>query len=339
MIKRDVVKMVLDGQRPPYVPWHCGFTRESLAKLVAHLGTDDWDAAIDNHFVKLGHSTGFVEHIGNDRYRDPFGVIWDRSIEKDIGNVEGVVLPAPTLDGYAFPDPEDELYFRDIPEKLQKYPDCFRVYCVGFSLYERAWTLRGMDNVLFDFYENPQFLHELLDAIADYNVARIRKALEYDIDAVYFGDDWGQQSGLIMGPDLWREFIRPRVARMYQVAKDAGKYQLIHSCGDIHELIDDLIDLGVDMINPFQPEAMNVVGLLNAYHGKVAFHGGLSTQRTLSSGTPEEVRQETRRLLELGAAGSYVFAPAHAVEGDTPLDNMLAFLEEVHAQPSYQEVN
>jgi uroporphyrinogen decarboxylase len=335
MTKRDIIKVVLDGKKPPYVPWHCGFTREARATLVSHLGTDDWDRAIDNHFLKLGHSTGYVVPIGNERYRDPFGVVWDRSIEKDIGNVEGLVLPEPALDGYTFPDPEDDLYFSDIPGKIERSPDTFRVYCIGFSLFERAWTLRGMDNLLIDLYEEPEFVHRLLDAIADYNIARVRKALTHDIDAVYFGDDWGQQSGLIMGPGLWQEFIAPRVRRMSQVTLDAGKYQIIHSCGDIRELVPSLIDLGVSLINPFQPEAMDVDELLATFRGRTSFHGGLSTQQTLPSGTPEEVRAETRHLLEIGADGGYIFAPAHAVEGDTPLDNMCAFLDEIRSQPGY----
>lgn len=335
MTRREVVKRVLDGHPPPYVPWHCGFTQEPLARLVAHLGDEDWNHAIGNHFVKLGHSTGFVDPIGNERFRDPFGVVWDRSVEKDIGMVEGRVLPEPSLADYTLPDPEDDRYFAGIPDQLARYPDFFRVYCIGFSLFERAWSLRGMDRLLIDFYENPGFVHELLDAIADYNIARVRKAVTYDIDAVYFGDDWGQQRGLIMGPALWREFIKPRLSRMVRVAHDAGLYQTLHSCGDIRVLIDDLVDLGVNMINPVQPESMDVAELVRTYRGRLTFHGGLSTQRTLPHGTPDEVRAKTRRLLTLGTEGGYVFAPAHAVEGDTPMENMMAFLDEIQSQPGY----
>jgi uroporphyrinogen decarboxylase len=332
MNRRDVVKLVLDGKRPPYVPWHCGFTAEPRTRLAAHLGTDDLDTAIGNHFVKLGHSTGFVLPLGEDRFQDPFGVIWDRSLEKDIGNVANCVLPEPTLRGYEFPDPCDDLYFRDIPAKLEQSGDCFRMYCIGFSLFERAWTLRGMENLMLDMVEHPDFVHQLLDRICEYNLQRARRALSYDIDAIYYGDDWGQQRGLILGRRLWDVFIRPRVQRMYQLTKQSGKYQVIHSCGDIAELIDDLIELGVDCINPFQPEVLDVGSLLPRYRGRVAFHGGLSTQQTLPQGTADEVRRETRRLLDLGRDGGYIFAPAHAVVADTPLENMLAFLGELQNQ-------
>lgn len=98
-----------------------------------------------------------------------------------------------------------------------------------------------MENLLMDFHDHPSFVRELLNTIADYNIAQLRGALKYDIDAVYFGDDWGQQRGLLMGPVLWREFIRPVLSRMYSAVREAGKYVVIHSCGDVDELFDDLI--------------------------------------------------------------------------------------------------
>jgi uroporphyrinogen decarboxylase len=206
------------------------------------------------------------------------------------------------------------------------------VFQIGFSLYERAWTLRGMEPLMTDFYDHPKFVHELLNRIADYNIAQVREALKYDIDAVYFGDDWGQQHGLQMGPRLWREFIHPVLRRMYGAVREAGKYVMIHSCGDVDELFDDLVDIGLSCFNPFQPEVMDVYSLLPRYRGRLAFHGGLSTQRTLPFGTVEDVRAEVRRLLELGSEGGYIFAPAHDVEGDVPLENILAAIELVQNQ-------
>ncbi|MBN1295043.1 MAG: uroporphyrinogen-III decarboxylase-like protein [Candidatus Latescibacteria bacterium] len=335
MTKREVIKRVLDGKKPPYVPWSFSFTVEAREKLVSHYGTDDIIETVDNHIIGLGNDIGFFKDIGNNRVRDVFGVVWDRSIDKDIGNVEGIVLPEPKLDGYNFPDPCDSRYFEDIPGLLDTYGDRFRVYQIGFSLFERAWTLRGMENLMMDFYDHPDFVHELLDTIADYNIAQIEEALNYDIDAIYFGDDWGQQHGLLMGPDAWRKFIYPVLRRMYGVVRDAGKYVMIHSCGDVDELFDNLIEIGLNCFNPFQPEVMDVSSLIGKYRGQLAFYGGLSTQKTLPYGSTDDVKAEVKHLLELGRDGGYILAPAHSVEGDVPLENMLAFIDMAKGQKGY----
>jgi len=335
MQKREVIQCVLEGSRPPYVPWSCGFTKEAKSKLQAYYGQDELDTPLQNHILKLGSDIGFFTDLGNERVRDVFGVVWDRSIDKDIGNVEGCILREPTLQGYSFPDPLDPRFFADIPAKLDQYGDRFRLFQLGFSLYERAWTLRGMMSLLMDFYDHPAFVHELLNTIADYNLAQVQEALQYDIDAVYFGDDWGQQHGLQMGPHLWRQFIFPVLKRMYGAVRAAGKYVFIHSCGDVDELFDDLISIGLNCFNPFQPEVMDVKDLHKQYRGRLTFHGGLSTQRTLPYGSLDNVRSETQELLEMGREGGYIFAPAHDVEGDVPLENMLAFIQVLQNQPGY----
>ncbi len=335
MTKREVIRTVLEGGRPPYVPWSFGFTVDAQRKLVDHFGTSDLDPVLQDHFLGLGSGVGFFTDVGDNCVRDIFGVVWDRSIDKDIGNVKGCVLPEATLEGYEFPDPRSARFFEGIPDRIREHGDRFRVFNIGFSLYERAWTLRGMSNLMMDFYDHPAFVHELLNAIADFNVARVEEALKHDIDAVHFGDDWGQQRGLQMGPRIWHEFIYPVLARMYGVVRDAGKFVTIHSCGKVDELLDDLIAIGLNCFNPFQPEVMDVDGLMRKYRGRLAFHGGLSTQKTLPYGTPDDVRRATRHLLDLGRDGGYIFAPAHAVPRDVPLQNMLAFIEVVTQQPGY----
>ncbi len=332
MTRREVIGSVLNHEKPPYVPWSFGFTYEAWQKLDEYYRAEDLDEFLYNHILSLGNSIGFFEEVGNSRMRDVFGVVWDRSEDKDIGIVEGCVLPEPTLKNLKLPNPLDQRFFQDIPLKIDKYGDRFRVFSIGFSLFERAWTLRGMENLLMDFHEEPAFVHDLLTAICDYNIAQVNEALRYDIDAVYFGDDWGQQHGLIMGPERWREVILPHLKRMYGTVKAAGKKVFIHSCGDVDELFDDLIGAGLDCFNPFQPEVMDVFGLMDAYRGRLTFHGGLSTQRTLPYGTVPEVREAAENLIERGRLGNYILSPAHAVEGDVPIENMAAIIEVAKAQ-------
>jgi len=332
MTKRQVIKMVLDGHQPPYVPWSYSFTHEAEGTLKSHFGCEDIEEVLGNHIVGLGSDIGFFEEIGNDCVRDVFGVVWDRSVDKDIGIVKGQMLSEPTLKNYSFPNPIDNRFFSDIPHKITKYGDRFRVFRIGFSLYERAWTLRGMEALMMDFYDNPVFVRDLFNAIADYNLAQVKEALKYDIDAIYFGDDWGAQIGLQMSPAIWREFILPVLKKMYGYVRANGKYVMIHSCGDVDELFDDLIEAGLNCFNPFQPEVMDVMGLLRQFRGRLSFHGGLSTQKTLPYGTVSDVKVETKKLLEAGRRGGYIFAPAHSVEGDVPLENLLAFIDVLQKQ-------
>jgi uroporphyrinogen decarboxylase len=335
MDKRTVMKMALEWKTLPYVPWNINFTIPSTEKLQQHFVGKDLEEVVQNHIVNVGYDTYFYHEVGNDCVQDSFSVIWDRSIDKDIGVVKGQVLIQPTLLGYAFPDPVAAYIFEHVDANINKYRDRFRIFGIGFSLYERAWAMRGLQTLLMDFYDNPEFVHTLLNAVADYNIAQIKEALKYDIDGVMFGDDWGQQHGLQMGPKLWHEFIYPVLTRMYRVVTAAGKKVIIHSCGDVDELFDDLVAIGLNCFNPFQPEVMDVVRLIPQYRGRLAFYGGMSTQNTLPYGTVKDVRRETQKLLELGSEGGYIFSPAHDVPKDVPLENMLAMIDQVQHQHGY----
>lgn len=333
MNKRQVILEVLSHKKPPYVPWNYNFTVEAREILERHFGSPEaMDEAVQNHFVEFRNRV-VVEPTDKPGFvRDGFGVIWDRTVDKDIGVVANCLLPEPTLKNYAFPDPRNPRIFKLIQPAIDAHPDRFRMFRLGFSLFERAWSMRGMETLLVDFYENPEFVRDLLNAIADYDIEQVDEAFKYDIDAVLFGDDWGMQTGLLFGRALWEEFFRPVLRRMYAKVKDSGGKVFIHCCGKVEELLDDLIDIGVDCFNPFQPEVMDIHALLRRYRGRLCFHGGLSLQQTLPHGSVADVRNETLDRIALGRDGGYILAPAHAVEGDVPLENMLEFMRVAREQ-------
>jgi len=333
MNHRERVLAALEFSPPDKVPYVFALTLAAQAKL--------WEATGGKHPIfTQGDSLAWVavangkfREIKKDHFEDIFGVVWNRSVDKDIGIVANRVLPEPSLGSWALPDPDDEAMYAGTDQACIESADRFREAAIGFSLHERAWTLRGMADLFVDMIENPAFVHDLLDAICEWNLKVIANFLEHDIDSIHFGDDWGQQQGLQMGPEHWRTFYKPRLTRMYKAVRDAGKYVSIHSCGKVDELFDDLVDMGLNMFNPFQPEVMDVYALHGQYHGRLAFHGGVSTQRLLPYASPEEVRQEVSRMIgELGTKGGLVVAPAHAVPADVPVENMLAMLDVLMSQ-------
>jgi uroporphyrinogen decarboxylase len=184
-----------------------------------------------------------------------------------------------------------------------------------------------------DMVANPEFLHELLDAICDWNLQVMDGMLAYPFDAVYLGDDWGSQRGLIMGPRLWREFVKPRAERLYKRAHEKGRKVFIHSCGDVDEIFGALVEMGLDVFNPFQPEVMDTFALAKEYKGRLAFWGGISTQKLLPYGTPDEVRAGVGDILKrIGAGGGYIAAPAHETPKDVPIENLMAMIEVLRGQ-------
>jgi uroporphyrinogen decarboxylase len=332
MIKaRELVLQSLAHRRPPVLPFQLDLTDDTRKRLALHFHDEEFEEGIGSALAQERNE--ILVDIDAKHLRDMFGVTWTREQRGDFGVVQDYLLKEASFGDYRFPEP-DEASIRAKCERLAaRRAERFTMYIIGFSLFERAWSLRGMEEVLIDFILNPGFAGELLDRIVDYNLAVVDIVAQYPVDCIFFGDDWGQQKGLIMGPRHWREFLKPRIERMYAHVKSKGMYVAQHSCGDVSEIFEDLVAAGMDIYNTFQPEVYDIVEMKRRYGPRVTFYGGISTQRLLPSASPDEVRAETRRLMGiLGVDGGYIVAPTHAIPDDTPTENILAFLDAVRGQ-------
>ncbi|MBU4200274.1 MAG: hypothetical protein KKG09_00740 [Verrucomicrobia bacterium] len=329
MNNKERVLRSVRHQQPDKTPYSICFTQKAHRKMADYYGDPNFTDKLDNCFAGLDTSPQNAwRETAPDIWEDEFGVQWNRSVDKDIGVVCNCMVTPDTLKDYGFPDPADPSRYAHYASFIEAHPNHCLEAMIGFSLFERAWTLAGMETILMAMADNPAFVHELLDRILDYNLKIIDHACSYPIDVMHFGDDWGQQTGLIMGPRLWREFIKPRIRQMYQRVKAMGKIVFIHSCGKVDEVFPDLIEAGLDIFNPFQPEVVDVFEIKRKYGDRLTFHGGISTQKTLPFGTVRQVKDEVRRLLdEVGKNGGYIAAPAHAIPGDAKPENIAAMIE------------
>ncbi|MHB9032811.1 MAG: uroporphyrinogen decarboxylase family protein [Anaerolineae bacterium] len=328
---RERVLTALKHNQPDVTPWQIDLTIDARAQTAAYLNDPDFVEKIGNHLA--GCEDGYFTEVKPGFWKDQFGIVWNRTIDKDIGNVQEYLIPEPSLANYRFPEPNLEHNAAVYREIIARNQDKFRFAGVGFSMFERAWTLHGMENLLSDMILNPQFVDDLLDKILEYNLKVIDHLLQYDFDCVRFGDDWGQQIGVIMGPKLWRRFIKPRVAAMYARAKQGGKYVMQHSCGAIQELFPDLIEMGLDIFNTFQPEVMDVAFCKREYGAHLTFYGGISTQQVLPRVSPDELRRVINGMIALvGKDGGYIVAPTHGIPRDVRPENIVTFIETVRSQ-------
>lgn len=334
MTNRERVIASLQHRQPDRVPYNIEFTKDAHRTMAAYYADPEFDRKLGNCLYSADAEPPMRE-VTPGIFQDEFGIQWNRTIDKDIGVVINTVVTLDTIDHYQFPDPlSPNVYERlDAAPADKNKEDNFVCCGLGFSLFERAWTLAGMENILMWMVAEPERLHRLFDRILEHLLIKVGKICEYDVDMVYFGDDWGQQTGLIMGPQLWREFIKPRLREMYGAVKRNGKYLRIHSCGHVQEIFPDLIELGLDLFNPFQPEVMNPFEMKKSFGDRLCFDGGISTQRTLPFATPAQVREEVKRLLEVvGKNGGYFAAPAHAIPGDATAENIGAMLDVLRNQ-------
>jgi uroporphyrinogen decarboxylase len=328
---RERVWLSIRHSQPDRVPYYFSFTQAASRKLEAYYGTTDLDSTLDNDMVRYSiRRPALMQEVSAGFYRDEFGVLWNRSVDKDIGIPTDHPLKRRSLEGYPFPDPYDPRRYQGLRTFVKAHPNRFRLISYSFTLFERAWIMRGMPQLMVDMLEAPEWVEELFDALTAFNQSVVQELLKYDVDGFLFGDDWGHQQGLLFSPGLWRRFIKPRLALLIGIVKRAGKAAFIHSCGKVQGLFPDLVEIGLDVFNPFQPDVMDVYDIKRRFGDRLSFYGGMSVQDTLPHGSPEQIRAEARRLMdEIGHGGGFIIAPSHHMPGDIPLENMVAFIEAV----------
>ncbi len=340
MIPKDIIIAALKHTETPQTPYHLDFTPPVKAMLQQYFRVEDVDDALGNYlrwvswhpsldFLGKRHRDGMIE--------DEYGVVW-LLIPENRGYPVFHPLKKADLSNYQFPDSYAPGRFAGAAEKIQRYRNHFVVAWCG-DFFERAHFLRGLDNILVDLYEHPQFVHDLLDGILAFNLSNIEQLSQFSLDGIFLSDDYGHQQGLLMSPIQWREFIKPRLHTLIQKVKGKGLYVFLHSCGNVTEIVPDLIEIGLDVLHPIQPEAMDIAWLKKQYGQQLTFYGGISTQRTLIHSSAEEVKREVRTTIQQTAkGGGYILGPGITLQHDVPLENILALIPNID-KPDFASIH
>ncbi|MBE6541321.1 MAG: uroporphyrinogen decarboxylase [Ruminococcaceae bacterium] len=219
--------------------------------------------------------------------------------------------------------------FAETVHNLKENTDAYVLVTIWGSHFEKAYFARGIENFLADMAGDPEYAQSLLDMIIRKNLVMLENIVHTPgIDGILLGSDWGSQKDLLMSPESWREMIAPGEQREYDLIHEAGLDVWVHSCGDIRKILPDLTEMGVDVLNPIQPECMDIYELKDKYGDKITFWGGISTQRTLPNGTPEEVALETEKITSyLSKDGGYIISPSQEIQADVPFENLCAMID------------
>jgi uroporphyrinogen decarboxylase len=235
------------------------------------------------------------------------------------------------LEKHNWPWP-DFFDYSTMAEQCKRYPE-YAIMYEGSDLFTRPCILRGMENMMLDMCMRPDVAHYIMEKFTAFYCEDLTRALEATKGGLQLYCEWsdfGTQEGLLMSVPMWREFVGPYLKRLIDVCHSGGVKFMLHSCGAIRELIPDIIELGVDILDPIQVMAkgMEPAGLKKDFGDKICFHGGVCTQSTLPFGTPEAVSKEVAsHVATLGAGGGYIIAPSHNIQPDTSVDNIMAMYD------------
>ena len=244
---------------------------------------------------------------------------------------------------YPYPDLTAEGRFEGYADEVQRLQDAGyavvgSVSPVGGTVFWPAYKLRGMETLLVDMCIHPELAAVLMDKVTEISVTLARKVTSLGVDILWLADDFGTQQDLIVGPPMWQAWFKPRLRRVIASAKQVNPDIIVafHSDGNVEKIVPDLIDIGVEVLNPVQPECMDPAKLKADYGEQLAFWGAIGTQTTLPFGTPQEVKAVVKERIEtVGVNGGFVIAPTHVVEPEVPWENILAFVEAVEEYGVY----
>ena len=326
------------GNPENVTPYTIGFDCPILEEKVnKHYGGSWWKKTRQfMHSPFYINTTREVPIEGRAHYsKDVFGSIW--RTDKLPWHLETPVLPNPSFKGYTFPTIDDFVgglekinLKKHAKEQNEQHPDLFRVINMGWGIFEQTWRCRGFEDTMCDIASEQSFYAELVEKIADLYVQMVDYCADVEADAFLFGDDWGSQTGVIIGPESWRKFIKPAWKRVYDKVHEQGKYVISHSCGSVYDIIPDAIEIGLDMFESVQPEAygMNPFKLKAEFGDKIGFWGTLGSQSVIPFWKPGEIKEHIRKLKkEMNVNGGYILAPAKPFQPETPVENAVAVID------------
>ncbi len=238
--------------------------------------------------------------------------------------------PAEAVANYRAPDVNKPgLYDAMIADLAEHSGESLVMPSGYFGIYERGYALLGFENFMSCMALEPRLIHELLDKITDYKVEYAKKVVEMGFKVAHHGDDLGTQSGTLFSPEMFREFLLPRLERAWQPYNDAGIPIIMHSCGVLTQFLPELIDIGLRVLEPVQP-CMDLTYIKREFGKDLVFWGGIETQNLLPFGTPEQVKEMTRETIRtLGKGGGHIIGPSQEIMNDVPLANVTALVETI----------
>lgn len=344
MNSKERVLAAMSLEEPDRIPVDSTFTEEISNRLMKRLGLES-DADLR---VKLGLDVMYCSV--NDGFLTPAQPLQDGSYLTELGvrvrnmkagGVRFIQHPVKSYEDLGkvnFPNPGEEHRYRGIPLTINALGNEYAVVCdAGWGLFEKSWALRGFASFLMDMYRTPMSAERLLDLVLDFHLEVVKRICEYSVDAILFGDDFGMQDRLIVSDDLWRKMLKPRWAKLIAIPRHRAIPVMFHSDGNILEIIPDLIDVGVDVLDPVQPKALSPLLVKEKFGGKMALHGLIDIQEVLPLYSSVEVGEAIKKLInDVAPGGGTIFSPTHTVLPDVPLSNYLSFLKAVKKWGRYR---